>query len=79
MHRFGGGRPGVPDRRVLAAVFFVLRTRCRKALDGTGLGSGSTAHRRFQEWVGAGAFLHLACALICARAAEASGTAGAGR
>jgi transposase len=40
-HPLGGGRPRVPDRRVLAAIFFVLRTGCQwKALDPTGLGSG---------------------------------------
>jgi putative transposase len=56
----GGGRPRVPARRVLAAIFFVLRTGCQwKALDATGLGSGSTAHRRFQEWVRAGLFFRL--------------------
>jgi len=60
VHPLGGGRPRVPDRRVLAAIFFVLRTGCQwKALDATGLGSGSTAHRRFQEWVGAGLFFRL--------------------
>ncbi|HEX6015767.1 MAG TPA: IS5 family transposase [Geminicoccaceae bacterium] len=59
-HPLGGGRPRVPDRRVLAAIFFVLRTGCQwKALDAAGLGSGSTAHRRFQEWVGAGLFFRL--------------------
>src|SRR5215211_2663201 len=55
VHRWRGGRPRVPDRRVLAAILFVLRTGCQwKALDATDLGSGSTAHRRFQEWSGLG-------------------------
>jgi putative transposase len=59
-HPFGGGRPRVPNRAVLAAIIFVLRTGCQwKALDATGLGSGSTAHRRFQEWVRAGLFYRL--------------------
>src|SRR5918996_6319899 len=59
-HPFGGGRPRVPNRAVLAAIIFVLRTGCQwKALDATGLGSGSTAHRRFQEGVGAGLFFRL--------------------
>ena len=45
---------------MLAAILFVLRTGCPwKALDATGLGSGSTAHRRFQEWVRAGLFFRL--------------------
>jgi len=39
-------------------IFFVLRTGCQwKALDATGICSGSTAHARFQEWVQAGVFL----------------------
>ena len=28
-HRFGGGRPRVPDRRCADAIFYVLRTGCR--------------------------------------------------
>ena len=37
-----------------------LRTGCQwKALDATGIRSGSTAHLRFQEWVAAGVFLEL--------------------
>jgi transposase len=57
-HRFGGGRPRVPDRKCLDGIFFVLRTGCQwKALDETGICSGSTAHDRFQEWVEAGVFL----------------------
>ena len=57
-HRFGGGRPRVPDRQCLDGIFFVLRTGCQwKALDSTGICSGSTAHARFQEWVKAGVFL----------------------
>ena len=59
-HRFGGGRPRVPDRVCLHAVLFVLRTGCQwKALDATGICSGSTAHRHFQQWVQAGVFEHL--------------------
>lgn len=57
VHRFGGGAPRVPDRVVLDAIFFVMRTGCQwHALDATGLCSGSTAHRRFQEWEQAGFF-----------------------
>ena len=56
-HRFGGGRPRVPDRQVMDAIFFVLRTGCQwRALDGTGICHGATAHRRFQEWQRAGVF-----------------------
>ena len=57
-HRFGGGRPRVPDRRCADAIFFVLRTGGQwKALDATELCARSTAHDRFQEWVEAGVFL----------------------
>jgi transposase len=57
VHRFGGGAPRIPDRVVLDAIFFVLRTGCQwHALDATGICSGSTAHRRFQEWEQAGLF-----------------------
>lgn len=57
-HRFGGGRPRVPDRKCADGIFFVFRTGCQwKALDETDLCSGSTAHARFQEWEAAGVFL----------------------
>ncbi len=57
-HRFGGGRPRVPDRQCADGIFYVLRTGCQwKALDATNLGSGSTAHARFQEWEAAGVFV----------------------
>ena len=37
-HRFGGGRPRVPDRECADAIFYVLRTGCQwKALDQTEL------------------------------------------
>jgi transposase len=56
-HRFGGGKPRVPDRKCADGIFFVLRTGCQwKALDATGSCSGSTAHSRFQEWVQVGVF-----------------------
>jgi transposase len=59
-HRFGGGRPRVPDRQCANAIFYVLRTGCQwQALDQTGLCAHSTAHARFQEWVKAGVFLTL--------------------
>lgn len=59
-HRFGGGRPRVPDRRCADAIFYVLRTGCQwQALDATELCAHSTAHDRFQEWVEAGVFLRL--------------------
>src|SRR5215831_19152529 len=59
-HRFGGGRPRVPDRQCADAIFYVLRTGCQwGALDATDLCPHSTAHDRFQEWVAAGVFLRL--------------------
>ena len=59
-HPLGGGRPRVPDRTCANGIFYVLRTGCQwKALDSTGICSGSTAHLRFQEWVAAGVFLNL--------------------
>lgn len=59
-HRYGGGRPRVPDRKCADAIFYVLRTGCQwKALDQTDLCSGSTAHDRFQAWVEADVFLNL--------------------
>src|SRR5262245_63958810 len=60
LHRFGGGRPRVPDRRCADAIFYVLRTGCQwAALDATDLCPHSTAHDRFQEWVAAGVLLKL--------------------
>ena len=57
VHPFGGGASRIPDRVVLDAIFFVLRTGCQwRALDATGICSSSTAHRRFQEWREAGLF-----------------------
>src|SRR6184192_4440796 len=59
-HRFGGGRPRVPDRRCADAIFYVLRTGCQwEALNQTELCAISTAHDRFQQWVNAGVFLKL--------------------
>ena len=59
-HRYGGGRPRVPNRRCADAIFYVLRTGCQwKALDFTELCAGSTAHDRYQEWVQADVFLKL--------------------
>lgn len=67
LHRFGGGRPRVPDRRCADAIFYVLRTGCQwEALKQTELCAKSTAHDRFQEWVSAGVFLKLwLCGVQC--------------
>ena len=59
-HPLGCHRQRVDDRKVLNGIFFVLRTGCQwKALDATGICSGSTAHARFQEWQEAGFFTRL--------------------
>ena len=51
-HRFGGGRPRVPDRTCADGIFFVLRTGCQwNALSATGICPSSTVHDRFQAWV----------------------------
>ncbi len=56
-HRFGGGRPRVPDRQCADAIFYVLRTGCQwEALNQTELCAKSTAHDRFQQWVAADVF-----------------------
>ncbi len=50
------GRPPAPTREVLAGIVYRLRTGCQwKALP-RDFGSGSTCHRRFQEWCAAGVF-----------------------
>lgn len=60
VHPLGCHRPRVDDRKVLNGIFFVLRTGCQwKALDQTGICSGSTAHARFQEWQAVGFFARL--------------------
>jgi putative transposase len=57
-HPLGCPNPGVPDRRAIDAIFFVLRTGCPwNALKATGICSRSAAHRRFQEWTAAGVFV----------------------
>jgi putative transposase len=48
------GRPLVPFRTVLTGSLYVLRTGCQWKAIPTPYGSGSTVHRRFQEWERAG-------------------------
>ena len=45
------GRPAVPFRRVLNGILYVLRTGCHWKAAPKEYSSGSTLHRRFQEWV----------------------------
>jgi transposase len=59
-HRFGGGRPRVPERRCAEAIFYVLRTGCQwEGLNQTELCAKSTAYDRFQEWVATDVFVNL--------------------
>jgi putative transposase len=54
-----GGRPRMPDRQAMEAIYYVLRTGCQwKALPRS-LGAASTVHDRFQEWQQAGVFKRL--------------------
>ncbi len=45
------GRPIVPFRRVLDGILYVLRTGCQWKMLPKESGSGSTCHRRFQQWI----------------------------
>ena len=46
-----GRRPVVPYRKVMDGIVYVLRTGCQWKMLPREYGSGSTCHRRFQEWV----------------------------
>ena len=52
----GQGRPGLPARQVLEGIFYVLRTGCQWKAVPREYGCGSSIHRYFQEWQGAGFF-----------------------
>ncbi len=45
------GRPIVPFRKVMDSIMYILRTGCQWKMLPREYGSGSTCHRRFQEWV----------------------------
>jgi transposase len=52
--------PRVDDRKNMAPSSFVLRTGCQwNALNGNGICSSNSAHRRFQESAEAGVFCEL--------------------
>jgi len=53
------GRPRMPDRQAMNAVFYVLRTGCQWKAIPRCLGAPSTIHDRFQEWRRAGVFKRL--------------------
>ena len=44
------GRPTVEYRKVFDGILYVLRTGCQWKMLPREYGSGSTCHRRFQEW-----------------------------
>ncbi len=50
------GRPIVSCRKVMDGIVYVLRTGCQWKRLPREYGSGSTCHRRFQEWVRLGVF-----------------------
>jgi transposase len=45
------GRPIIPFRKVLNGILYVLRTGCQWKMLPKEYGSGSTCHRRFQQWI----------------------------
>jgi transposase len=45
------GRPVIPFRKVMNGILYVLRTGCQWKMLPKEFGSGSTCHRRFQQWV----------------------------
>jgi transposase len=59
-HPLGCHNPPVEPRKVMDAIFFVVRTGCPwRALNANGICSSSTAHRWFQVWNQAGVFVQL--------------------
>jgi transposase len=56
-HPLGCHKPPTRPRKVMDAIFFVLRTGCQwNALNATDICGSSVAHRWFQEWVAGGVF-----------------------
>ena len=59
-----GGRPRIPDRRILAGIVYRLRTGCQwKALPRE-FAAGSTCHDRFMQWCTAGVFHGIFAVLV---------------
>ena len=54
-----GGRPWIDNRNIADGIFYVLRTGCQWKAVPREFGSGSTLHRRFQQWVQRGVFRRL--------------------
>jgi putative transposase len=53
------GRPVIPFGKVLDGIVYILRTGCQWKMLPKEYGSGSTCHRRFQEWTVSGVFQKL--------------------
>jgi transposase len=53
------GRPVIPFRKVLDGIVYIFRTGCQWKMLPKEYGSGSTCHRRFQEWTGSKVFQRL--------------------
>jgi transposase len=45
------GRPIIPYRKVMNGILYILRTGCQWKMLPKEFGSGSTCHRRFQQWI----------------------------
>lgn len=45
------GRPIIPFRQVMNGILYILRTGCQWKMLPKEYGSGSTCHRRFQQWI----------------------------
>ena len=58
------GRPITPFRKVLDGILYVLRTGCQWKMLPKEFCSGSTCHRRFQQWVQLGIFKNLWARLL---------------
>ena len=58
------GRPPVPFRKVMGGILYVLRTGCQWKAVPRRFSSGSTVHRRFQEWVAAGIFAAIVAVML---------------
>ena len=59
----GRGRPWADNRALLNGILWVLRTGAQWQDLPARYGTKSTAHRRFQQWVGAGVFEQILSAL----------------
>jgi transposase len=54
--RYTIGRPIIPFRKIMDGILYILRTGCQWKMLPKEFGSGSTCHRRFQQWIQADIF-----------------------